>query len=183
MIAATYLFSMANVSKGLALSATEEWEVTHHCVSGMLFVTFAVEAMINHFGAEKIEGWNSHQDDRKSMHREVFKAYGMKDYLGGKNYQAIEACFKLRDSIVHGKTVNEEFEINIPFDMSDSALVSHILSIPSDAVESIDLKKFILWIDVAKKIQDDFYSSIGDDASISQSLPLDVTGISSWHRI
>ncbi|MFL1916939.1 hypothetical protein ACJW8B_16310 [Plesiomonas shigelloides] len=173
---------MANASYELALRAKEGWEATHHCVCGTLFIAFSVEAMINHFGKEKIPQWNSQKGPRGRLHKQVFDSYEMFGYQGLPTYQTIEKCFELRDRLAHGKTIDDNIEIELPNDMSEFEVTSHIISTPSSAIRDISLNKLKQWIDIARKIQDDFDKAIGNNAA-GNSYPLEVTGLRSWYKI
>ena len=65
-------FRVATTSYELAKRASEEWEIDHHCVTGIVFVAFSIEAMLNHFGQILFDDWDTDRLDRKKLHKKLF---------------------------------------------------------------------------------------------------------------
>ena len=109
-------FRVATTSYELAKRASEEWEIDHHCVTGIVFVAFSIEAMLNHFGQILFDDWDTDRLDRKKLHKKLFGEVNLPDYLGTREYQNAKKCFDLRDLLAHGKTIEETIIIKMPDD-------------------------------------------------------------------
>ncbi len=117
--AAYTCFSIATKCQGLAHQASEEWQIKHHCITGIIFVAFSIEAMINHFGKVMFQDeWERKRQCRKEQHKMLFEAVNLPDYLGTKTYQLAKQCFEIRDIFAHGKTNDENLELDVSEDIS-----------------------------------------------------------------
>jgi len=148
-------FKIAVAAQGLARRAEESWEINYHCVTGITFTAFAIEAMLNHFGKILFIDWNNLKTDRKESHKKLFKAVNLPNYLGRTTYQKARSCFQLRDQLAHGKTEEETLNIELPHDLQNEDVVRHITSIPIEPVREISLELLDEYISVAQQIEKD----------------------------
>ena len=155
--AAHTCFSIATNCQGLAHLAPEKWEIKHHCTTGIIFVAFSIEAMINHFGKVMFKDeWENERRCRKAQHKMLFKAVNLpNNYCGSRIYQLATECFEIRDSFAHGKTKEETLKINVPDDISRDQLVREVV-FGSTSMESVaTIENLDKYIEIARKIEDD----------------------------
>lgn len=155
--AAHTCFSIATNCQGLAYQASEKWEIEHHCMTGIIFVAFSIEAMINHFGKVMFEDeWEKERKCRKEQHKMLFKAVNLSNhYCGSRTYQLAKECFEIRDSFAHGKTKEETLKINVPDDISHDELARKVV-FGSTSMESVaTIEKLDKYIKIAHEIEDD----------------------------
>ena len=148
-------FKIAVAAQGLARRTEESWGIKYHCVTGITFTAFAIEAMLNHFGKILFSDWNNLKIDRKESHKKLFKAVNLPSYLGSTTYQKARSCFQLRDQLAHGKTKEETINVELPRDLQNESVVRHITSIPIEPVREISLELLDEYILVAKQIEKD----------------------------
>lgn len=63
---ALHCFGIARTSVALAKKAKTADDITHHCVTGITFAAFSIEAMINHYGRIYFSDWNLLKLPRKT---------------------------------------------------------------------------------------------------------------------
>lgn len=170
------------------MSCDDEYLRQHHCMTGIVFCALAIEAMINHYGKIYFRNWNEEKGVRKELHKKVFTEVNLPCYLGTKNYQNADDCFKLRDKIVHGKTTNEEKIIDMQSETNEES-ISDILRIRPDFFYEINIETLEKYIDTARNIQDDienngFYPDkidpiTGEKEKLGE-LPLSNSGVYEW---
>jgi len=184
------LFSIATASFELARRAkekaekAEKWEIQHHSITGIVFAAFAIEAMINHFGSIYFPNWSESRERRKESHKKLFKKVKLPDYLGSKEYQCAEACFKLRDMLAHGKTVNETVKIKLPPDADNDTITLAALAINSEPFRESSYKLLELFINTTRQIEKNieehgFYPTPREREKLCEC-PLSCAGIRSW---
>ena len=179
-------YRIANESLGLAKTADEDWLIRHHCVTGTIFIAFAFEGMINHYGRIYEKSWNSLKEPRKDLHKKVFAWVKLRgDYCGTTAYQKINECMDIRDAIAHGKTKDEKRTIEI--DKSNkSEMIKQVVSTPPAVHDQISIEKLEEYIDATDKIQKDIEESghypyrenaaTGEDRPLSE-WPLSNSGV------
>lgn len=154
--AAYICFEIATNCQGLAYQAAEEWEIRHHCTTGIIFVAFAIEAMINHFGQIMFEDeWEKERISRKEQHKKLFKAVNLPDYLGRKSYQIADRCFKIRDIFAHGKTNNETVNLTVSPNISFEELSIKTLFEPTSMENLATIENLDEYIEAARQIEED----------------------------
>ncbi|MEZ9342220.1 hypothetical protein AB4165_06510 [Vibrio cyclitrophicus] len=182
-------FKVANTSLELARRAEEDWEREHHCITGITFTAFSIEAMLNHFGKIYDENWNELKMERKLLHKRLFRFVNLPNYLGSKNYQLAKRCFEMRDAFAHGKTVMESVEVDPPELINDEAIAMQMCSISSAPFRNSNFQVFESFIKAAREIERDiqkngFYPDTVDhpqyDPQPLRECPLSVTGLREW---
>lgn len=156
--AAHTCFSIATNCQGLVhLHLTsEEWQIRHHCTTGIIFVAFSIEAMINHFGKIMFkEQWESKRQSRKQQHKMLFEAVNLSNYLGSNTYQAADQCFEIRDTFAHGKTNDETLELKVSDDISHDERVRRVISAPTSMESWATIENLDKYIGIAQKIEED----------------------------
>ena len=154
--AARTCFRIATTCQSLADTASEECEIKHHCTTGIIFVAFSIEAMINHFGKVMFEEeWESERKCRKEQHKMLFKAVNLSNYLGSTTYQLAKECFEIRDTFAHGKTKDETLELNVSDDISKKEFILEMVSVPTSMESWATITNLDKYIEIAQQIQDD----------------------------
>lgn len=154
--AAHTCFSIATNCQGLAHLASEKWEIEHHCTTGIIFVAFSIEAMINHFGKIMFKDkWEAKRTNRKEQHRIFFKSVNLPSYLGTENYQIANKCFEIRDNFAHGKTKDETLKVTISDDISHEDLVRQVVYSPTSMESLATIENLDKYIEIAHNIEDD----------------------------
>jgi len=177
-------FKIATTSLGLAISEKDNYIINHHCVTGIIFTAFAIEAMINHYGNIFDDNWNKKKGKRKELHKLVFKHANLPNcYCGASTYQKADECFNIRDYIAHGKTTNENGNLEIEESLQSDKIIHQVLSIKPKIYKSINISNLKKYINVARIIQNDieekgFYPDkiYGQKRKLCER-PLDVSGI------
>ena len=152
-------FGVAITCLELAYRAKEEWEISHHCITGITFTAFAIEAMLNHFGQIYFKNWNELKLSRKELHKKLFKAVNLGTYLGKKTYQQAKYCFELRDEFAHGKTIEETLDLDINDTNQPHEIVRKAVSLQTMAFRKIDYNLFNQFVGVARKIETDIQNN------------------------
>lgn len=157
--AAYICFSIAQNCQGLAhMELKEDWEIKHHCTTGIIFTAFSIEAMINHFGKVMFQDeWESKRQCRKKQHGMLFDAVNLPNYLGTTNYQIAKKCFEVRDIFAHGKTNDENLELTDPPKLStkEKELVRKVMDEPTSMQSLISIEELDKYIETAQKIEND----------------------------
>ncbi|MFM2315371.1 MAG: hypothetical protein RLZZ04_4649 [Cyanobacteriota bacterium] len=156
--AAHTCFSIATNCQGLAhqAQASEEWQIKHHCITGVIFVAFSIEAMINHFGKVMFKDeWEKKKKCRKEQHKMLFEAVNLPNYLGTRNYQVAKECFKIRDSFAHGKTNDETLELTVSGDISHKERVRQVVDLSTSMESLATIENLDKYIEIAQKIEED----------------------------
>lgn len=185
--AAFTCFSIATNCQGLAHRASEEWEINHHCTTGIIFVAFSIEAMINHFGKVMFnDEWESERKCRKEQHQMLFKAVNLPKYLGTTTYQGAYECFEIRDRFAHGKTNDETLKVSVPHDISFEEKAVKVVSEPTSMESVATIENLDKYIEIAQKIEEDIqeHGYYPDQDHIPEEereklleCPLNVTGV------
>lgn len=178
-------FLTAKRSLDLARKAKDHLEQEHHCVTGIVFCAFAIEAMINHFGQIYFDDWNETeaQGGRKASHKRLFNVVGLNGYLGSSNYQKATTCFKLRDFFAHGKTEQEVMTINVLNGQDEIEIAWDITSIRSKGFRDISLKLLSDFVVLAEAIESDIQSAgtyPDKEGVLLNEYPLSINGSRSW---
>ncbi|MCG9788501.1 hypothetical protein L1D61_15120 [Vibrio mediterranei] len=182
-------FRVATTSLELARRAEEDWEIDHHCITGITFTAFSIEAMLNHFGKIYDQNWNKLKLDRKTLHRKLFNEVNLPNYLGSKNYQLAKKCFEMRDAFAHGKTVMESVDVELPDDFDNEETVRQMTSIPSASFRNTNYLLFKSFVAAAREIERDIQANGFYPDTVNHPLyepqhlrecPLNVTGIRMW---
>ncbi len=182
-------FQIANTCFELALRSEEEWEVQHHCVTGITFSAFSIEAMINHFGNIMFPNWDKQRLKRKDLHKQLFESVNLPGYLGSSTYQQAAECFYLRDNLAHGKTTKARTTVDVPEKLSGDEITYRVVSIKSKPFLDLDIKMLRKYIQTAQQIESDiqdngFYPGQEDipldEREKLNECPLSVTGIRTW---
>ncbi len=182
-------FLVEIASQGLAERAEESWEIKHHCVTGIAFTAFAIEAMLNHFGKIFFSDWNELKRARKCLHKKIFNAVNLPNYLGPETYQKAKLCFQLRDQLAYDKTKEETLNWELPDGLSNQEVVFQITSISGEPIRKIGTELLDEYISVAKQIEIDiqengYYPKQGDLPQPSKQklleCPLSNSGIRMW---
>ncbi|MDJ0568064.1 MAG: hypothetical protein QNJ53_03360 [Pleurocapsa sp. MO_192.B19] len=154
--AAHTCFSIATKCQVLAHQASEEWQIRHHSITGIIFVAFSIEAMINHYGKVMFgDKWESERKCRKQQHKTLFEAVNLSNYLGSTTYQVANQCFKIRDTFAHGKTKDETLELNVSDDIPYEEKVSEVMSAPTSMESWATIENLDKYIEIVYKIQED----------------------------
>ena len=148
-------FKIATRSLELANRSSEEWEKDHHAVTGITFSAFAIEAMLNHYGKIYYPDWNNMKDARKEIHKKLFIAVNLPDYLGSKTYQIAKTCFTLRDNLAHGKTTHETVHLELPDGINDDEAAIEVISLKSISFQKLSVNALKTFIETAKIIEKD----------------------------
>ena len=182
-------FRIATTSLELAKRSNEDWEIEHHSVTGTIFTAFSIEAMLNHFGKIFFNDWDNQRIRRKELHKKLFNVVNLPDYLGSKAYEKANECFKTREKLAHGKTVEEDIDVTLPEGTSHADAVLHITTLPTEAIRNISIKLLDDYILTARKIEKDIQENgyypnqehlpIETREKLLES-PLDASGISIW---
>jgi hypothetical protein len=190
--AAHTCFSIATNCQGLAHLASEEWEIKHHCITGIIFVAFSIEAMINHFGKVMFKDeWEKKKKCRKEQHKMLFEAVNLPNYLGTKNYQVAKECFKIRDTFAHGKTKDETLEFTVSDDIPHQQRLVKAALEPTSIESVATIENLDKYIEIARKIEEDIqehgYRPDQDDIPEEEreklfDSPLSISGIRSVCR-
>ena len=106
-------------AKSLFKSATKHPEGSGHCrVAAVVLSAFAIEALLNHVGEEKLSFWGI--VERRLTWREKLELLaqhlGISLPWGERPLQTITKVFKFRNSLAHGRTetVETTYEHNTP---------------------------------------------------------------------
>lgn len=148
-------FLIATNCLELARRSSEDWEVEHHSITGITFVAFSIEAMLNHYGRILIENWDEIKECRKKSHKRLFKAANLPLYLSKKEYQLAKQCFELRDLLAHGKTKHEVVDLQLPDDLGDRSKLVHMLKVRTEPFRRVNYKLLKTFIETARKIEKD----------------------------
>lgn len=177
--AACTCFEIATNCQGLAHQASEESEIRHHCITGIIFVAFSIEAMINHFGKVMFKDeWEKERKCRKAQHKMLFKAVNLPCYFGTTNYQAADECFKIRDTFAHGKTNDETLELKVSDDISHEERIRQVISAPTSMESWATIENLDKYIETAQKIQYDIQDHIPEkEREKLLECPLNVMGV------
>ena len=187
--AARDCFKIAEFSLELAERATESWEIDHHVTTGITFTAFSIEAMLNHFGGIYYEDWNVIKGGRKDIHKKLFKAVNLPNYMGCSTYQIATSCFVMRDNLAHGKTIQETISLELPSEISSDNTATEIISIKSASFRDLNIDILKKFINVAKNIERDieengFYpqpeGTPENKKSKLQECPLSTSGVRVW---
>lgn len=180
------LFSVATTSFHMTKYGSEKNLDFHHCITGIVFCAFSIEAMINHYGRIYFDDWNEKKGDRKNLHKMVFNKANLNDYLGTKNYQIAEKCFKSRDDIVHGKTTDEEGGVDLN---NEEKKLEDVLSTKPDYISEINIENLEKYINTARNIESDIEENgyypdkvnpeTGEKEKLME-LPLSNSGVYVW---
>ncbi|ELH4087380.1 hypothetical protein RE137_005380 [Klebsiella pneumoniae] len=181
MIIAETSLSLANQEQNSSLK-------NHHLYTGIIFLCFAVEAMFIFYRKQVEPGYNKKDDKtkRKQKHKETSRLCGIDDMLGTREYQTIDKCFSIRDSIAHGDSFSSCFNF-IP--SGEENYTIPILSHPSEQFRAITPSLLKDAICAAKHI-DTIIHSTGYNTAYSsneqQFIPpltsaFGHSGISTWH--
>lgn len=176
-------FKIATASLELSRRASEEWEISHHHVTGITFSAFAIEAMINHYAIIYFPDWNDKRGSRKYLHKEFFKVVNLPNYLGSKEYQLASKCFYLRDRFAHGKSLNESVDVSHDGDRSSTETFNKIMSICSEPFRAASFEVLNSFVVLARKIEQDIETNGFYPNQSNENLcegPLGVTGIRVW---
>jgi len=179
-------FKIATTSLGLAISEKDNYIINHHCVTGIIFTAFAIEAMINHYGNIYDDKWNNKKDKRIILHGEVFKCANLPCYCGTSTYQKANECFNIRDYFAHGKTTNENGNLEVEEPLPSDKIINEVHSIKPEKYELINISNLREYINVARQIQKDieekgFYpdNKFGQKRKLCEK-PLYASGIYGW---
>ena len=173
----------------LARRAEEDWEIEHHSITGITFVAFSIEAMLNHFGLIYYKDWNEQKGRREVLYKKLFKAVNLPCYLGSTEYQNAKYCFKLRDLLAHGKTKSETLEFKLPKGTHKKAIFNQMTSLPSEAFREANyvlLKKFVKTArDIEKDIESNGFYPNQEHIEIKLrsklcERPLSCSGVRCW---
>jgi hypothetical protein len=182
-------FRVATTSLELARRANEDWEKLHHSITGITFVAFAIEAMLNHFSIIYFPDWNSTVKRRKDAHKQLFEKANLPNYLGGKEYQLANKCFELRDLLAHGKTTSETVTVDIPLTMDKESILHNVLSIKSLPFREVSYDILELFVENTRKIEKDIEANgyYPNQDHIPENIrehlcecPLSVSGVRTW---
>lgn len=190
-------FSIANRSLFEASAADQDPDkLFYHCITGITFVAFAFEAMMNHYGKIYFTDWNRHErnKNRKDRHRNLFKIIGLKDYMGKNKYQTITECIIIRDYFAHGKTE----QVNTAIHLDKTSVESEITQIlnlkgPEAIYSMITQEKLKKYIATLRGIQDDIEEIgkypvgyilisglLASGTEPIEQFPLDMSGLYTW---
>ena len=149
-------FSIATTSLELARRVNEQWEKEHHSVIGIVFVAFAIEAMLNHYGRIYDKDWNLNErkESRKRAHERIFRYVNLPNYLESLVYQNAKICFELRDLLAHGKTEDETIEVPIEVGSSFSIFDS-MMALKSKPFREVSYELLESFVDTARDIERD----------------------------
>lgn len=179
-------FRIATNCLELARRSSEDWEVEHHSITGITFVAFSIEAMLNHYGRILCESWDETRECRIKLHKRLFKAVNLPFYLGGNEYRLAKQCFNLRDLLAHGKTKNETTDLNLPDELDDRSKLAHMLEVKTEPFRCANYTLLEKFIDATRKIEKDIeeHGYYPNQEHIEESLreklqeaPLSVSGI------
>ena len=180
---------IAETSQELALRAEEDWEKKHHCYTGFIFLTFAVEAMFI-FYRKQVDPSYVKKDklSRFDFHKETLKLCGMPNITGQRDYQLLRNCFIVRDSIAHGDAYESSFEHSLPHTKSGDELTREVLGVHSEQFRAITHDALAKGIKAAKSIDalicDQGYPLSQEDRDVEFRTHLmqafGVTGLSTW---
>ena len=182
-------FRVATTCLELAKRSNESWEVEHHSVTGTIFVAFAIESMLNHFGQIYFDDWDEQKIRRKELHKKLFKLVNLPEYLGGNTYKKANSCFLIRDKLAHGKTKEENIEVTLPEEISHNDTVLHITTLATEPIRKINIQLLEEYISIAKKIETDIqengYYPNQEHLPLKMrekliECPLDVSGVCIW---
>ena len=189
---ATVCFSVATASCTMARRSYDDAERRHHCLVGLVFVAFAFEAMLNHYGRILFSDWAERKKQRlrrKQWHREFFRAVNLTDYLGCGPYQTVSKCFNLRDVVAHGHTVEESDDVSVDEELDHTEVAREILFAPVGPEKTATITALEESLEALKAVEEDIEShgyypdQEGPDGEGGEHLcecPLSVTGARIW---
>ena len=189
---ATICFSVAMASCTMARKGKDDAERRHHCLVGLVFVAFAFEAMLNHYGRILFSDWAQRRDQklsRKQWHKEFFEAVNLPSYLGRNPYQTLSNCFELRDLVAHGHTVEESDVLSVDEEMGRDEVIKEILFAPAGPETKAIIEILEESLAALKAVEEDienhgYYPVHGERSGTQKEYlcesPLSVTGIHSW---
>jgi len=181
---------IAETSQVLARLAAEDWEKRHHSYTGFLFLAFAIEAMFI-FHRKQVEPQydKSIKCRRSEFHKETLRLCSIPlNIRCGRDYQTIEKCLKIRDSIAHGDFFVTSRDHFPPDGVSDDDIVTGILDLPAEQFKAIKYDDLVKGIEAAKQI-DECISDQGypahqngyrAESRTHLTLAFGVSGISTW---
>ena len=183
-------FRMATTGLELAKRAKEEWEIEYHLTTGITFIAFSFEAMINHFALIYFNDWDKPRLERKKAHKKLFEAVNLPHYLGTTEYQVAQKSFELRDLLAHGKTTTENLPI-LPSQPEPESqfIIQDIVKLASTPFREATPQLLHAFIENVKKVESDiqqngFYPNQDDlpdkyREHLCES-PLRYSGIRTW---
>lgn len=132
---------LLNCAGSLAQTAKEHGPGSNHCrVSAIMFCAFAIEAHLNHIGKAKVPFWDIIERGLNwSKKRELIaRLLEIEIDLGKRPFQTVDAVFKFRDRLAHGKTTTEDrsYDYHAPTDDLDALDPSWLKKYWSD--EAVD---------------------------------------------
>ncbi|QPK04261.1 hypothetical protein [Vibrio kanaloae] len=148
-------FRIATNCLEFARRSSEDWEVEHHSITGIAFVAFSIEAMLNHYGRILLKDWDEKRESRKESHKRLFKAANLPSYLGGNEYRLAKQCFYLRDLLAHGKTKHETVDLDLPDGLDDRAKLAHMLKVRTEPFRCANYQLLKTFIEATRKIEKD----------------------------
>jgi len=182
--------TIAETSQELALRAEEDWEKKHHCYTGFIFLAFAVEAMFIFYRKQVDPQYDTRKDKtrRGDFHKETLRLCSLPNIRGGKHYQIIRECLRIRDSIAHGDAYESSFEHSLTQAKSGDELTREVLGVHSEQFRAITYEALVKGIEAAKSLDalicDQGYPLDQKDYDVEfrthLMLAFGVTGLSRW---
>lgn len=182
-------FKVAQYSHEMARTCPEETVQAHHCIVGIVFCAFAVEAMLNHYGAILVEDWDESErtiGSTKERHKFIFKKANMPGFLGTSTYQIIKECFDLRDRLAHGRSYTEMIGVEVKESDTAETLVHQVLSAPSGLQVEATVSRLEAYISAASETQRQIENNGVYPSWSNQSgqklceMPLSLQGMRMW---
>lgn len=182
-------FNVAQYSHMMAKTCSEDTVQARHCIVGIVFCAFSVEAMLNHYGAILIDDWHKVEKrirGTKDRHKLVFEKANIPSFLGTSEYQKIKECFDIRDRLAHGRSYTERIGVEVGESDTAEDLMNQVLSAPSGVEIDAKISRLEAYISAAKEIQTQIEKNGVYPSWSSQSgqalceMPLDLQGMRVW---
>ena len=99
-----------------------------NCMFCVSYSAFALEAYLNHLGAELLPGWEAWDtSNRPNIHKKLSRIagdIGKKIDYSVAPYNQINGLFEIRDAIVHGRTYSDPKKVRKPQNNAKGAMIN-----------------------------------------------------------
>jgi len=114
----TYTFLYTAATQALESARKEQRGRTYSCLTSMMFVTFAIEAYVNHLAETRVVGWQVLEKKLSVAEKLEFLGHSLRYTLdkSKRPFQSLNAMFKFRNTLAHGKTTVLTHTEEVPLD-------------------------------------------------------------------
>ena len=170
------MWSAANNARYLA-DSSDPLLMKHHCLVGLVFAAFSVEAMLNHFGDKLFDVWDELEVlSPVSKIKVIFDRLKMSYEPGKDPIQITEKLFKFRNSVAHGKTQTTSGKTLVSADVDHDKIVTNIEEYcPTKWDDFYTVRNLKRALDAAQEICNSIESAAG-----LESAPFHLTGVTQF---